>query len=485
MTKITNRILSRRDFLTQCAAAAAGGIVLSNRSLELQRSAKRPNILLITADDMNYNSVGIYGCGIPDITPNIDRLARQGMRFTHSHVTIGVCQPCRSVLMTGRYPHRNGAEGFGPIDVQVDTLQEQLHSAGYINGIMGKNSHLAPREKFRWDYYITGSELGRGRDPALYYQHARQFFEDAKSAGKPFYLMANAQDPHRPFAGSQQEWNKWNEHMPYDRQISLDEAEVPGFLPELPDVRQEISEYFTSVHRCDKVAGAVLRALKDTGFEENTLVMFLSDNGMPLPFAKTNCYLNSTKTPWIVRWPGMVRPGAVDSRHFISGIDYMPTILDAVGLRMVRGMDGSSFLPLLRGKPQKHRDKVFTVFHETAGKRRYEMRCVQNKQYGYIYNAWSDGQTEFKNESQSGLTMDAMKEAAKTDPAVDQRVQLFLYRVPEELYNFGTDPDALNNLVEDPMYKDTLSQMRQELLAWMADVKDPLEETFGGFPGSA
>ncbi|MEE8305659.1 MAG: sulfatase-like hydrolase/transferase, partial [Gammaproteobacteria bacterium] len=293
----------------------------------MRRGAKRPNILLITADDMNYNSVGIYGCGIPLITPNIDRLASQGMRFTHSHVTIAVCQPCRSALMTGRYPHRNGAEGFEPIDMEVPTLQEQLHSAGYINGIMGKNSHLAPREKFCWDYYIAGSELGRGRDPALYYQHARQFFEDAKSEGKLFYLMANAQDPHRPFAGSQQEFNKWNEHMPYDRQISLDEAEVPGFLPELPDVRQEISEYFTSVHRCDEVAGAVLRALKDTGFEDNTLVMFLSDHGMPLPFAKTNCYLNSTKTPWIVRWPGMVRPDAVDSGHFISGIDYMPTML--------------------------------------------------------------------------------------------------------------------------------------------------------------
>ena len=468
--------------MSKCGLAA-GGVMLSNKSLQVRTHAKRPNVLFITADDMNYDSVGVYGCGIPDITPNIDKLAKEGLRFIHSHVTIAVCQPCRSVLMTGRYPHRNGAEGFEPIDVTVPTLQEQLRTAGYMNGIMAKNSHLAPREKFCWDYYITGSELGRGRDPALFYQYAKQFFEDAKAAGRPFYLMANSQDPHRPFAGSQQEWNKWSEHPPYSRQITTEEAEIPGFLPELPDVRQEISEYFMSVHRCDEVAGEVLRALKDTGFEDNTLVMFLSDHGMPLPFAKTNCYLNSTKTPWIVRWPGVVRPGAVDSRHFISGIDYMPTILDAVGLRQITGTDGVSFLPLLKGKTQENRDKVFTVFHETSAKRRYEMRCIQNKQYGYIYNAWSDGQTVFKNESQSGLTMNAMKEAAATDPTIDARVQLFLYRVPEELYKFETDPDALHNLAGEAEYEEQLSSMRQELLAWMVRNKDSLEETFRNFPG--
>ncbi|MHC4175708.1 MAG: sulfatase family protein, partial [Planctomycetota bacterium] len=396
--------MNRRDFLKKCMAVGAGGFVLSNQSLDVRAGAEHPNILLITADDMNYDSPGVYGCGISDITPNIDRLAAEGLRFTHSHITIAVCQPSRSVLMTGRYPHRNGAEGFEPIDTAVPTLQEQLRSAGYINGIMAKNGHLAPRAKFCWDYYIQGGELGRGRDPSLYYNYARKFFEDATAAGKPFFLMANSQDPHRPFAGSQQEQNKWKTHLPYSRKITTEEAEIPGFLPELKDVRQEISEYFTSVHRCDQTVGQVLRALKDTGFEDNTLVMFLSDNGIALPFAKTNCYLNSTKTPWIVRWPGVVKPGTVDTEHFISGIDYMPTILDVLGLPGVAGMDGTSFVPLLTSTGQENRDKVFTVFHETSAKRRYEMRCVQNKKFGYIYNAWSDGQMVFKNESQSGLT---------------------------------------------------------------------------------
>jgi len=470
--------MNRRDFLKKCMAVGAGGFVLSNRVLEVRAGAKRPNILLITADDMNYDSPGVYGCGISGITPNIDRLAAEGLRFTNSHITIAVCQPSRSVLMTGRYPHRNGAEGFEPIDTAVPTLQEQLRSAGYTNGIMAKNGHLAPRAKFCWDYYIQGQELGKGRNPSLYYEYARKFFENAGAAGKPFFLMANSQDPHRPFAGSQQEQTKWKTHLPYSRKITTEEAEIPGFLPELKDVRQEVSEYFTSVHRCDQTVGQVLRALRDTGFEDSTLVMFLSDNGIALPFAKTNCYLSSTRTPWIVRWPGVVKPATVDTEHFISGIDYMATILDAAGLPQVPGMDGTSFVPLLTGASQQNRDKVFTVFHETSAKRRYEMRCVQNRKFGYIYNAWSDGQTVFKNESQSGLTMNAMKQAANTDPDITARVQLFLYRVPEELYDFENDPDALNNLADDPMYQQQLAGMRQELLAWMESTKDPLSSGY-------
>jgi N-sulfoglucosamine sulfohydrolase len=454
------------------------GLLLSSKAVDIHATKDRPNFLLITADDLNFNSCGIYGCTVPDITPNIDKLAADGVKFDHGHVTIAVCQPSRSVLMTGKYPHRNGAEGFQPIDDTTPTLQEYLHNAGYLNGIMAKNSHLKPVEKFFWDYYIEGSSLGRGRSPSLFYDYAKTFFQTARDAGRQFFLMANSQDPHRPFAGSQQEMDKWGESVPFDRQITTAEAEIPGFLPELPDVRQEIAEYFTSVHRCDQIVGEVLRALDETGYRDNTLVMFLSDNGMALPFAKTNCYLNSTQTPWLARWPGVINPGTIDSEHFISGIDYMPTILKAARLDGPNDMDGNSFLPVLYGRGQKDRESVVTVFHETSGKKRFEMRCVQNKNFGYIYNAWSDGQTEFKNESQSGLTMDAMEEAALTDPNIAARVNLFLYRVPEELYNFATDPDALNNLIDDPSYATQLEKLKSELLAWMEETKDPLKPTF-------
>ncbi len=440
------------------------------------------NFLLITADDMNYNSPGMMGCGVDDVTPNIDRLADEGLRFEQAHVTVSVCQPSRQCMMTGRYPHNSGAPGFDPISLEVPTLQERLREAGYVNGILSKVDHLAPLEKFCWDFVVRKTELRQGRYPELYYQRAKEFFETVRREGRPFFLMANSNDPHRPFAGSDQEKAAGAaggvKFPPASRYYRPEEVEVPGFLPDIPEVRLEVAEYFTSVRRCDETVGQVLRALGESGFEDDTLVMFLSDNGMAFPFAKTNCYLTSTKTPWIVRFPGKVAPGRVDAEHFISGIDYAPTILEAANLPPLDGMDGRSFLPLLTAGRQEGRERVFTIFNTTYAKGAYPMRCIQDRRYGYIFNAWSDGQTAFRNESQSGRSFKAMEAAAASDPAIDRRVRMFLYRVREELYDFAADPDALSNLIDDPAHIETVRRMREALLEAMCSSSDPLADTF-------
>jgi len=475
--------IARRSFLQQIAGSSVFAAV--SKSFAATSTAKRPNILFLTADDMNYNALGATGCKIRDITPNLDRLASEGTRFTHAHVTVAVCQPSRSVLMTGRYPHRNGAVGFNAIRDDVPTLQESLAAAGYLNGIFAKVEHLTPRTKFCWDTVVEAAALGNGRVPSLYYQHTKQFLEAAKAAGKPFFLMANSQDPHRPFAGSEPPKagkkaakKKVIAATGVSRTIQPDEVEVPGFLPDLPPVRREIAQYYTSVHRCDETVGEVLRALEESGLEDNTLVMFLSDNGMAFPFAKTNCYLTSTATPWIVRWPDRVAAGRVDAANFISGIDFTPTILDAAGLPQIAGMDGRSFLPVLRGEKQDGRDLVFTVFHLTSANNEYLMRSVQNAKYGYIYNPWSDGRTIFRNESQAGLTFAAMREAAKTDEKIAARVRMFLYRVPEEFYDYESDPCALKNLIDDPKYAPEIARMRKAMLEKMTACDDPLSQKF-------
>ncbi len=474
---MSNISFTRRRFLK---AAGLGSALLAAGQLSAfgaDEQKRRPNILLITADDMNWNAPGCFGGRTPDITPNIDRLASEGMRFEHAHVTIAVCQPSRSVLMTGRYPHRNGAEGFQPIDKNVPTLQEQLHKAGYLQGILGKVKHLAPLEKFMWDMVEDYQDLGCGRNPELYYKYAGDFLRQAAKQKKSFFLMANSHDPHRPFHGSAQEQKKFAKVLKDipapSRVYTGEEIEVPGFLPELPDVRKEIAQYYSSVRRCDDTVGAVMRALRESGQAGNTLIMFLSDNGMALPFSKTNCYLQSTRTPWIAAWPGRIKPGTVDKQHFISGIDFMPTALDAAGAAIPGGMDGSSFLPVLLGKRQPERDKVFTQFHQTSGRNRYPIRCVQNHRFGYIFNPWSDGQRVFKNESQSGLTFNAMKAAAQKDDSVAARVRLFQYRVVEEFYDFKNDPDGLHNLINDPDYKEQIEKLRKDMLDWMKKTGDP------------
>jgi N-sulfoglucosamine sulfohydrolase len=476
---MSNISLTRRGFLK---VVGLGSALLASGRLGAARQKNRPNILLITADDMNWNAPGCFGGRTPEITPNIDRLASKGVRFEHAHITIAVCQPSRSVLMTGRYPHRNGAEGFGPINKSVPTLQEQLHKAGYLQGILGKVKHLAPPEKFKWDMIEDYQDLGCGRNPELYYQYAGDFFRQAAGRKQPFFLMANSHDPHRPFHGSAQEqksFAKVLKDIPAPSRVYKgEEIEVPGFLPDLPDVRKEIAQYYSSVRRCDDTVGAVLRALRESGQAENTLIMFLSDNGMALPFAKTNCYLHSTRTPWIAAWPDRIKPGVVDKQHFISGIDFMPTALDASGISAPGGMDGTSFLPVLMGKQQPERDKVFTQFHQTSGRNRYPMRCVQTRRFGYIFNPWSDGERVFKNESQSGLTFNAMKAAAQKNESIAGRVKLFQYRVIEEFYDFKNDPDGLNNLIDDPSYKEQIDKLRSELQDWMEKTGDPALNSF-------
>lgn len=447
----------------------------------------RLNFLLITADDMNWDSPGCFGGQTPDVTPNIDRLAGEGVRFEFAHVTIAVCQPSRECLMTGRYPHRNGGEGFEPIRSDVPTLGEHLSAAGYINGILGKVTHCAPKEKYCWSFDIDMGELGQGRDPQLYYRGAKDFITRADAAGKPFFLMANSHDPHRPFTGSEAELRHFADDLDRipdpSRIYDGGEIEVPGFLPDLPDVRKEIAQYYGSVRRCDDTVGAVLRALEESGHAGDTVVMFLSDNGMAVPFAKTNCYLHSTKTPWLVRMPGAAA-GSVDKRHFVSGIDFMPTVLDLAGVAGPGGMDGRSFAALLRGDSETGRERVFTAFHETSAKRRYEMRCVQDARFGYIFNAWSDGETRFRNESQSGLTFAAMEQAAQSDPQIAARVQHFLYRTPEELYNFAADPDALHNLAGAPAHQKTLMAMRNLLADWMGRSGDHQADAFAKHCGT-
>ena len=451
--------------------------------------AERPNVLFITVDDMNRDSVGAFGCPIPGITPNIDRLAGEGVKFEHAHVSIAICQPTRAVWMTGRYPHRSGALGFDPINKGVPTLLESLHDAGYYTGIMAKVGHVVPTRAKAWDVVVQANQLKTGRDPKLYYEHAKQFFDSAAKDKRSFFLMANSQDPHRPFAGSQQEQGRKNNKRPnakrknenfpgVSKTYSPDEIPVPGFLPDLPDIRQELSEYFASVHRADEIVGAVLQALDESGLRDNTLVMFKSDHGMPLPFAKTNCWLHSTATPWIVRWPGVVTPGQSDAEHMISGIDFTPTILEATGLEPLEGMNGRSFLPVLKGEKQSDRDVVFTSINRTAGKNNFPMRSVVTKTRGYIFNSWSDGKLIFKNESQAGLTMKAMREAAKTDPAIAARVQHFVYRTPEEFYDYENDPDALHNLIDDPKYQEEIDSFRERLREQMKATDDYALPTF-------
>ena len=254
------------------------------------------NVLLITVDDMNYNSKDFLSKEDP-LTPNIDSLRKDSLLFRDSFVTIAVCQPSRSVLMTGKYPSHNGAEGFEAIFPETVTLSKILHEKGYHTGIIGKESHIAPKESFCWDEYIRTycEEEGWGRDPEVYGKYTRQVIRNAKKEGKPFFLMANSHDPHRPYAGSEDEISFFGKNLPFEELYTKENVQVPGFLPDLEEIRIETAQYLNSVHRADQCVGEILNALKEENAYNDTIITFLSDNGMAMPFAKANCYLNSNR----------------------------------------------------------------------------------------------------------------------------------------------------------------------------------------------
>ena len=196
----------------------------------------------------------------------------------------------------------------------------------------------------------------------------------AKKSGKPFYFMVNSNDPHRPFFVPGQ---KLTGGMAEPSRIySPEEIDVPGFLPDLPDVRKELSYYYNSAKRLDDTFGKVMQALEESGYKENTLVIFMSDNGIAVPFAKCDNYHASSRTPWIVRWPGVIKEGTVNDEHLISEVDYYPTILDALGIKINARLDGKSRLPLYKGKNQKNDAIVFTQIDNKAGGKAAPMRST-------------------------------------------------------------------------------------------------------------
>ncbi len=433
-------------------------------------AADRPNILLFTADDLHAGSLGVYGGKVADLTPNLDAFAAESLLFSKAHVNVAICAPCRAVIATGRYSHRSGAMGFMPAREDVPDIVTTLKAAGYHTGILGKVGHSTPKKSMKWDYHFDQKDLGNGRNPGIYYERSRVFFKECQAENKPFYFMVNSHDPHRPYCNP----NKLTAGAAMPSRIySPKDVDVPGFLPDLPGVRAELATYLNSTRRLDDTFGKVMQALKESGEAENTLVLFITDNGIAVPFAKCNTWFHSTRSPLLVRWPGVVQPGTRDDRHFVSVVDFFPTFLDVAQVEAPSELDGRSFLPLLKGKSQEGREHVFTQIDSKAGGASVPMRCVQNENFGYIYNPFSDGKYWYRNNNE-GKTMAAMNEAAKTNPAIRARVDLFRYRVPEEFYDLKHDPDCLHNLIDDAAYAEPLQALRDQLVAQMKRTKDPM-----------
>lgn len=446
----------------------------------LAQPVQRPNILMIVADDADWNSFGAFGCSIADITPHIDRLADQGVRFMHAYSTVAVCTPVRATMHTGLLPHRSGCEGFEPIRSEVTTLNERLHDAGYFISMFGKNGAYKPREKYCVD---LDWPAGRGnRNPARVHDFILESIREAREAGKPFFAHFNCADPHRPFYGSPEDdaliLKHPDKHGVPSRIIEPHEVKVPAYLEDLPAIRKELAQYFTCIRRLDDAVGAAMQALEDAGEGDNTIVLFYGgDQGASFPFSKSNAYMHSNRGALVFRWPG-VAGGRVIKEQMVSTLDFTPTLLEAAGLDPINGMDGHSFVGLLKGKPQEGRDAVFCYYYRTAADRHFPMRVIRTTRDAYLWNVWSDGARSYQSEGMSGLTWKAMRASAKEQPSLEERCRYYLFRAPEEYYDTANDPGERHNLMDDPVHQARIKSLQDRLQAHLDQTGDPLAEAF-------
>lgn len=461
-----------------CAAVVAVAVVagLVPRS---DAADPRWNVLLITADDMNWDSPGWMGNPLK-LTPHLDRLAAESCRFVNAHVTVPICQPGRSALMTGRVPHRNGALGFNPISTDVPTLVELLRQAGYYTAVLNKSEHMAPPAKFPWHTIHQGS----GKNPQRMRQQMEACLQEAAQSQRPFFVNANITDPHRPFYGSEQGRPQREKAQSKAKQRLADAAEgivepvapqevpVPAFLEDLPEIRQELAEYYSSIKRLDLTLGEILAALSASGRQEQTIVIFWSDHGMSFPFSKATVYYNGTRSPVLLRYPGMGPPR--ERTEWVSSVDLMPTLLDLLGLPHPAGLDGRSWVPLLSGQTQPQRDYVVTHVNTVSSGRAFPQRCVRTATRSLMFHAWADGQTRFRVEAMNGRTFSALAAAAERDPRLRPRLEQFLIGTPLALYDLEKDPAERHNVWDDPAYAADRQRLSRLLLDHMEQTGDPL-----------
>lgn len=447
---------------------------------ETRQTDPRPNLLLCIADDWAWPHAGAYGDPVVR-TPTFDRVAREGVLFTHAFSAAPSCTPSRAAILTGRAPHQleTGANLYGPLPAKFPVYPDLLEAAGYVVGLTGKG--WGPGE-------IEAS--GRTRNPAGPRFRSFEDFLKTVPPDKPFCFWFGSIDPHRPYEPGSGAASG----------LRAEAVRVPPYLPDVPEVRQDVLDYYAEVERFDRDVAKLLDALERSGRSSNTLVVVTADNGWPFPRGKANLYDAGTRQPLAVRWPARVAPGRTVSA-FVNLADLAPTFLEAAGLKPLRGITGKSLLPLLQGKKQRGRDVVLLERERHANCRRghlaYPARAVRTERFLYIRNLaperWPAGDPELWHSVGPFGDCDGSptKEFIlnhREDPRWRRYFELaFAKRSAEELYDLANDPAQIVNVAARLEYTATLKKLRAELDRWMRKTGDPRargDDCFDRYPYS-
>lgn len=434
---ITRRQFSKASLATLAVAAADAGQVRAAGN-------ERPNIVVFVADDAGARHFGCYG-NRSIRTPNIDRLSSHGVTADTAMLTIPQCSPSRISILTGIYPHATGAEDLHmPMPERHTTVAGHLGNAGYFTGHMQK-AHEGPHSDRQFHWYDAGLE----RLPA---------FLDA-AGERPFFLWVGFDDPHRPY----QDDTVAVTHDP-------ERVEVPPYMMDTLETRRDIARYYDEIGRMDEVIGRMRAELERRGLDEDTLVIFLSDNGAPFPREKGSVYDSGVRTPLIFHWPGVV-PAGIRHDGLISVIDLAPTLLTIAGVDVPQDMQGEEISAGLTDPSLWRREAAFSErnWHDCDE----HIRSVRTPRYRLIHNAYIELPFCSPADVSSSPSWQALYAGKKNNLLTEVQAALFESPRPEiEFYDLEEDPWELQNLAEQSEYHETIARHFEMLQQWRITTGD-------------
>jgi len=427
--------------------------------------AQPPNLLIILADDCTYNDLPVYG-GQNARTPNLDRLAADGLTFNKAYVTAAMCQPCRAELYTGQHPMRNGcAWNHSASRPGTLSLPQHLAPAGYRTGIAGK-VHVQPAESYPFEN-VTGFDPNCVRSPTEAHDLAgvRDFITRDKK--QPFCLVVALTEPHVPWV-----MGDASEYPPK-------KLKLPPNIADTPKTRQDFAAYLAEITYMDGQVGEILATLEQSGAAQDTLVLFSSEQGSQFPGNKWTCWDTGLHTALIARWPGKIAPGT-RTDALVQYADVAPTLLDLAGLKTNHPFDGQSFAAVLRGEKNTHRDFAYGAHNNIPEGNAYPVRTVSDGEWRYIRNLAPD-EIYIEKHLMGQLGGSAAHNAywptwmatAFDHPRTYQLVKRYLRRPAEELYHTASDPGEMKNLAGSAEHAAIQAKLSAELDRWLAEQGDP------------
>ncbi len=422
---------------------------------------KQPNILIIMADDCTYTDLPVYG-GTNLKLPNIENLANNGVVFNKAFLSMSMCVPCRAELHTGRYPMSNGV-CWNHVNARSDIkgTGQYLKPLGYRVGLAGK-LHLNPLPIYQFEM-VEGVERNCTSPTADFNSsEIESFIKRDKS--QPFFLTVAFTMPHCP----------WTVGDP--SHFDPKTVKLPEHIADTKESRVEFCKYLAEIEELDNQMGKVLDVLEKSGEAENTVILFTSEQGAQWPGCKWTNWNTGVHTGFIVKWPNVV-PAGKRTDAMIQYCDVLPTILEIAGDQSVKKeFDGHSFLPVLKGKTDKHRDYAYFMHNNIPEGPAYPIRAISDGTFNYIRNLqpeklyilkWIMGQTNSERYWPSWMFESTNNEHTNF------LVNRYLHRPAEELYNSVTDPGNMHNLIADEKLAATKQRLSAALDSWIKEQKDP------------